>query len=58
MPSQESIESAGSELKENPPRALAKTKRKKGKKAANKQKVAIMMSKARKADSRKRGRKR
>lgn len=38
---------AGREMKKNPPRILAKTRRKKGKKAAKRQKVAIMLSKAR-----------
>jgi hypothetical protein len=47
MPSKEALEEAGHELKANPPRILAKTRRKKGKKAANKQRVAIMFSKAR-----------
>ena len=37
------------ELKKNPPRVLAKTQRKKGKKAANKQRVAILLAKARRA---------
>jgi hypothetical protein len=41
------LESVGHELKANPPRALAKTRRKKGAKAANKQRVAILLSKAR-----------
>lgn len=47
MPSKDALEKAGHELKENPPRVLAKTRAKKGKKAANKQRVAIMFSKAR-----------
>lgn len=37
----------GHELKENPPSILSKTRRKKGKKAAEKQRVAILLSKAR-----------
>ena len=42
------LESVGHELKHNPPRVLAKTARKYGKKRAQKQRVAILMSKARK----------
>lgn len=41
------LEVAGHEIKENPPRILAKTRKKKGAKAANKQRVAIMFSKSR-----------
>ena len=37
----------GHELKVNPPSILAETRRKKGKKAANKQRIAILLSKAR-----------
>ena len=37
------------EMKKNPPAVLAKTEKKKGKKAAEKQRVAILLSKARKA---------
>ena len=37
----------GKELKNNPPRILAKTKKKKGKRAAEKQRVAILLNKAR-----------
>ena len=43
------IESAGKELKKNPPRVLATTARKSGAARAQKQKVAIMLSKARAA---------
>jgi len=43
------IESAGHEMKENPPKILAKTAKKKGAAQANKQRVAIMLSKARAA---------
>lgn len=39
----------GSELKDNPPDIIAKTRRKKGKRRANKQRVAILLSKARSA---------
>ena len=39
----------GSELKDNPPAILAKTRRKKGVGVADKQRVAILLSKARKA---------
>jgi hypothetical protein len=41
------LESVGHELKTNPPRQLAKTAKKSGKKRANKQRVAILLSKAR-----------
>lgn len=41
-----SLKAAFSELKKNPPRILAKTKKKKGKRAANKQRIAIAFSKA------------
>lgn len=37
------------EMKENPPSILAKTRKKKGKVAAEKQRTAILLSKARKA---------
>jgi len=43
------IEAAGHEMKKNPPKILAKTARKSGAKQANKQRVAIMLSKARQA---------
>ena len=43
------LQSVGHELKTNPPRILAKTRRKKGKGAAEKQRVAILLSKAREA---------
>jgi hypothetical protein len=43
----ETLEAVGYELKENPPKILAKTKRKSGTKAANRQRVAILLSKAR-----------
>ena len=38
---------AGRELKANPPAVLARTRRKKGKKAAERQRRAILLSKAR-----------
>lgn len=43
------IRSAGHELKTNPPKILRSTQRKKGPKQAEKQRVAIMLSKARSA---------
>ena len=43
------IERAGAEIRDNPPKVLAKTRRKKGVAAARKQKIAIMLSKARRA---------
>lgn len=41
------LESVGHELKENPPKVLAKTAKKSGLMRAKKQKVAILLSKAR-----------
>ena len=41
------IQSVGRELKHNPPKILAKTRRKKGAKAAARQRTAILLSKAR-----------
>lgn len=46
------LRSVGRELKENPPGVLAKTKRKKGAKAAERQRRAILLSKARKRGAR------
>ena len=43
------IHAMGREMKANPPGILAKTKAKKGAKAAEKQRVAILLNKARKA---------
>lgn len=43
------MESIGHEMKENPPRVLAKTKRKFGTKRAEKQRRAILLSKGRRA---------
>jgi len=53
------IEEAGHEMKENPPKILAKTKRKFGAKRAEAQRKAILLSKARKQGARiaKKGRK-
>lgn len=48
-PSKAAIERAGHEMKQNPPKQLAKTAKKFGKSDANKQRVAIMLSKARKS---------
>ena len=42
------LESVGHELKENPPKVLKSTKRKFGSKVAGKQRIAILLSKARK----------
>lgn len=47
--SQSTLKRIGHELKVNPPRILAKTAKKKGKAAADRQRVAILLSKARKA---------
>ena len=46
---QEKIAEAGHEMKMSPPKILAKTRRKGGALAANKQRIAIMLSKARQA---------
>jgi len=40
------------EIKDNPPKILARTRRKKGKRAAEKQRIAILLSKARRAGAR------
>lgn len=42
------LHEVGRELKHNPPKVLAKTARKKGAAMAEKQRVAILLSKARK----------
>lgn len=42
-----SIERAGHEIKQNPPKQLDSTKKKFGKKRARKQKIAMMLNKAR-----------
>lgn len=41
------LKSVGKELKNNPPSILEKTRRRKGVRAAGKQRVAILLSKAR-----------
>ena len=46
-PKKGTLESTFEELKENPPAILAKTRAKEGAKQANKQRVAIAFSKAR-----------
>jgi len=43
------LEHIGHEMKVNPPRILAKTRKKKGAAQAENQRVAILLSKARKA---------
>lgn len=43
------LKAAGDEMKANPPKILAKTARKSGSKQAEKQRVAILLSKARQA---------
>ena len=45
-----SLERAGHELKVNPPAVLSKTRKKKGAKAAEAQRRAIMFSKARRGE--------
>ena len=47
MPSAAKLEAAGSEMKENPPSILARTRKKFGAERAEKQRVAILMNKAR-----------
>ncbi len=47
-PSSKAIKAAGHEMKKNPPAILAKTAKKFGKEVAGKQKIAILLSKARK----------
>ena len=44
------IETAGHELKKNPPAILAKTERKFGKAREERQRIAIMLNKARKGN--------
>lgn len=48
-PSKGAIEAAGHEIKTNPPKILAHTAKKFGKADAKKQRVAIMLNKARKS---------
>lgn len=48
-PPKAATKAAFDEMKANPPAILAKTAKKKGAKAANKQRIAIGLSKARKA---------
>jgi hypothetical protein len=43
------LEKYGKEMKKNPPKILAKTAKKKGKKQAEKQRVAILLNKVRRA---------
>jgi hypothetical protein len=47
-PSPRAVEEAGHEMKMNPPKQLKKTAAKFGKKRAKKQKIAMMLAKARK----------
>jgi len=46
------LENVGKELKNNPPSILEKTRRRRGAKAAERQRVAILLSKARKRGAR------
>ena len=46
------LENVGKELKDNPPSILKRTRRKSGAKAAEKQRVAILLNKARKRGAR------
>ena len=50
LPPQSDIEAAGRELKQNPPRVLARTSKKFGAKRAEAQRKAIILSKARRGD--------
>ena len=45
---EETLESVGKELKNNPPKILAKTEAKFGPERAKKQRIAILLSKSRK----------
>ena len=47
------VKQAAKEIKKNPPKILAKTAAKKGKKVAEKQRVAIMLSKSGKSKGKK-----
>ena len=47
LPSEAAIEAAGAEVKANPPASLRKQRRKKGKKAGERMRRAIVLSKAR-----------
>ena len=49
MADKDILENIGHELKVNPPKVLATTRAKSGAKQANKQRVAILLSKARAA---------
>lgn len=55
--SRDILDSIGKELKDNPPGILAKTRRKKGPGAAEDQRVAILLNKARKAGAKVPGKK-
>ena len=46
------LKNVGKEIKNNPPRILEKTRRRKGAKAAEEQRVAILLSKARERGAR------
>ena len=50
--SQRKIQTAGHEVKKNPPRVLASTRRKFGKRRAEAQRTAIVLNKARAAGAR------
>lgn len=47
--SRDILDTIGKELRDNPPGVLAKTRRKKGPAASEKQRVAILLNKSRKA---------
>ncbi len=49
MAERDVLQGIGRELKDNPPRVLAKTRQKKGAAAAERQRKAILLSKARRA---------
>mgnify|MGYP001558508429 CR=1 FL=1 len=50
LPPQSDIAAAGHEVKTNPPRILAKTRKKFGAKRAEAQRTAIVLNKARRGD--------
>jgi hypothetical protein len=52
MSSRDVLHRIGSELRDNPPRVLEKTRKKKGRKQVEKQRRAILISKARRAGAR------
>jgi hypothetical protein len=52
MADRDTLHRIGTELRDNPPKILSKTRKKKGRKQAEKQRKAILLSKARRAGAR------